>query len=95
MRTLVSGAQVQIYADFGGDVDQYQRRGSPQRAMLDDAWGTIEDLRRRLFLVAAGRASAKFAASAEADLLAWTSDDDARRFIRAMVDRDLQAHTNV
>jgi hypothetical protein len=80
---MVSSAQIEIYAQFDGDIDMYQRRGSPQRAILGDAWETIEDLRRRLFLVVEGRASATFISSVEADLLAWT-DEDARRRIRAM-----------
>jgi hypothetical protein len=87
---MVSAAQVDIYTAHNGDIDLYQRRGSPQMATLGDSWKTIEDLRRRLFLVAVGRASATFARSAEVDLLAWTSDDDARRRIRAMVESDVK-----
>jgi hypothetical protein len=44
----------------------------PKREILGDiwgAWGAIEDLRKRLYLVAAGLASATFAASNEEDLL--------------------------
>jgi hypothetical protein len=85
----ISAAQVQIYADFDGDEDTYQRRGSPQRALMSHAWGTIEDLRRRLFLAAAGRASVKFSALAEADLLSLTSDETARQMIRAIVANDV------
>jgi hypothetical protein len=88
---MVSAAQVEIYARFDGDIDMYQRQGSPHRAILGDAWKTIEDLRRRLFLVTAGRASATFASSVEADFLAWTLDEDARRRIRAMVESDVRA----
>jgi hypothetical protein len=91
---MVSAAQVDIYTTHNGDIDMYQRRGSPQKDILGDSWETIEDLRRRLFLVAAGRASATFANSVEADLLAWTSDEDARRRIRAMVESDVKAQLN-
>ena len=63
---MVSAAQVDIYTTHNGDIDLYQHRGSPQMAILGDSWKTIEDLRRRLFLVAAGRASATFASSVEA-----------------------------
>jgi hypothetical protein len=90
--TCISVAQLQLYAEFEGDVDLYQLRGMPKSENLGDIWGAwsaIEDLRRRLFLVAAGRASAKFAASAEADLLAWVPDEDARRMLRAVIDRDV------
>jgi hypothetical protein len=90
---MVSAAQVEIYARFDGDIDMYQRRGSPQRAILGDTWKTIEDLRRRLFLVAAGRASVTFASSVEADFLAWTLDDDARRRVRAIVESDVNAQS--
>jgi hypothetical protein len=61
--------------------------------ILCDSWKSIEDLRRRLFLVAVGRASATFAISVEADFLAWTSDEDARRRIRAMVQSDVSAQS--
>jgi hypothetical protein len=88
----ISVAQLRLYAEFEGDVDLYQRRGMPKSEILGDIWGAwsaIEDLRRRLFLVATGRVSAKFAASAEADLLAFVPDDDARRMLRAVVERDI------
>jgi hypothetical protein len=85
----ISTVQIQIYVDFNGDVDMYQRRGSPQRELMSHAWGVIEDLRRRLFLIAAGRASAKFAASTEADLASWTLDEAARHMIRVLVARDM------
>jgi hypothetical protein len=88
---MVSAAQVAIYTTHNGDIDLYQHQGSPQLAILGDSWKTIEDLRRRLFLVALGRGSATFAHSAEADLLAWTSDEDVRRRIRAMVEIDVKA----
>lgn len=90
---MVSAVQVDIYTTHDGDIDLYQRRGSPRMAILGDSWKTIEDLRRRLFLVAVGRASAMFANSLEADLLAWTSDEDARRRIRAMVENDVKAQS--
>lgn len=89
---MVSAGQVEIYIKFDGDMDRYQRRGSPQGAFLGDTWKKIEDLRRRLFLVATGRASATFASSAESDFLAWTVDEDARRRIRALVENDIKAH---
>ena len=56
---------------------------------MSHAWGVIEDLRRRLFLVAAGRASMKFAALAEADLAAWTLDEATRQMIRALVENEV------
>jgi hypothetical protein len=90
---VVSAAQVDLYAASNGDIDLYQRRGSPQMHILGDSWKTIEDLRRRLFLAATGRASATFAASVEADLLAWTSDEEARCRIRAIVDVDVRAQS--
>jgi hypothetical protein len=89
----ISAVQIQVYAEFDGDADMYQRRGMPKREVLGDilgAWGAIEDLRRRLYLVAAGLASSKFAASTEADLLDWASDEDTRRQLRAIVDRDIR-----
>lgn len=92
---MVSAAQVEIYARFNGDIDMYQRRGSPQGAILGDAWKAIEDLRRRLFLVAAGRASAAFASSAESDFLAWTVDENARARIRALVESDIKAQSKL
>ena len=85
----ISAAQVQTYVDFNGDVDMYQRRGLPQHELMSHAWGVIEDLRRRLFLVAAGRASTQFAALAEANLASWILDETARRMIRAVVARDV------
>jgi hypothetical protein len=92
---MVSAAQVEIYATFNGDIDLYQRRGSPQSAIVGDAWSTIEDLRRRLFLVAVGHASIQFARSTEADLLAWTEDEDTRRRIRALAEGDVKAQSNL
>ncbi|HSY08890.1 MAG TPA: hypothetical protein VK820_10205 [Steroidobacteraceae bacterium] len=91
---MVSAAQVEIYATFNGDIDMYQRRGSPQKAIVGDAWSTIDDLRRRLFLVAVEHASVQFVSSTEADLLAWTENEDARRRIRALVERDVIAQSN-
>ena len=89
----ISSALVQIYMDFDGNVDMYQRRGMPKRELYGDgcAWHAIDGLRTRLYIVAAGLASAKFSASAEADLLAWAPDEEARRMVLAMVDRDLQS----
>jgi hypothetical protein len=87
---MVSAAQVDIYITHNGDIDLYQRRGSPQMDILGDSWEAIEDLRRRLFLVAVGRASTTFASSVEADMLAWTSDEDARLRIRALVESDVK-----
>jgi hypothetical protein len=89
----ISLAQFEVYEEFNGDADMYQRRGTPKRETLGDiwgAWGAIEDLRRRLYLVAAGLASTTFAASTEADLLDWACDEDTRRRLRAIVDRDIQ-----
>ena len=89
----VSSAQVEVYTEFGGDSDMYQRRGMPKSETLGDIWGasgTIEDLRRRLYLVAAGQASVQFAASVEADLLSRVPDEGARSMVRAIVDRDIQ-----
>jgi hypothetical protein len=89
----ISLAQVDVYEEFNGDADMYQRRGMPKSEILGDiwgAWGAIEDLRRRLYLVAAGLASATFAASTEADLLDRACDEDTRRRLRAIVDRDIQ-----
>src|ERR1700743_371052 len=89
----ISTEQIQVYAEFDGDADMYQRRGMPKREVLGDiwgAWGAIEDLRRRLYLVAAGLASSNFAASAEADLLNWAADEDTRHQLRAIVDRDVR-----
>ena len=91
---LVTATQVDIYTSHNGDIDLYQRRGSPQKTVLgDSSWKTIEDLRRRLLLVAVGRASAAFASSVDADWMAWTSDEDARRRIRAMVEGDVKAQS--
>jgi hypothetical protein len=90
---IISATQVEIYAEVDGDIDLYQRRGSPQRAILGDAWKGIEDLRSRLFLVAVGCASVAFTSSVEADLLAWTVDEDARRRIRTMVESDIKAQS--
>jgi hypothetical protein len=90
---LISAAQIQVYTEFDGDVDMYQRRGLPKSEGLGDiwaAWGAIEDLRRRLYLAAAGLASGQFSAATEADLSAWTSDEDTRRQLRAIVERDIQ-----
>ncbi len=87
----ISAAQIQVYAEFDGDADMYQRCGMPNSGALGDiwsAWGAIEDLRRRLYLVAVGRASVQFAASAEADLFGWAADEETRRQLRAIVDRD-------
>jgi hypothetical protein len=89
----ISFAQIEVYEEFDGDADMYQRRGMPKREILGDiwgAWGAIEDLRRRLYLVAAGLASATFAASTEADLLRRACDDETRRRFRAIVERDIQ-----
>ena len=42
---MVSAAQIEIYTTHNGDIDLYQRRGSPQMDILGDSWKTIEDLR--------------------------------------------------
>jgi hypothetical protein len=90
---MVSAAQIDIYTTHNCDIDLYQRRGSPQMAILGDSWKTIEDLRRRLFLVAGGRASATLANSVEADLLAWTSDEGVRLRIRTIVANDVKVQS--
>ena len=71
---MVSAAHVDICTSHNGGIDQYQRCVLPQKAVLGDSWSKIEDLRRRPFLVAVGRASPPFA----------RSDEDARRRIRAV-----------
>jgi hypothetical protein len=90
---LISRALVQVYLDFDGNVDMYQRRGMPKRELYGDggAWHAIDGLRTRLYIAATGLASAKFSASAQADLLAWAPDEEARRMLVAMVDRDIQS----
>jgi hypothetical protein len=95
MPAPVSAEQVQIYVDFRGDDDAYQRRGSPHKETLADAWGTIEQLRQRLFQVSAGHASPTFRASAEADLNAWTVDAAARRLILSLVESDVASHKDL
>jgi len=92
---MVSAAQIDIYAAHNGDIDLYQPRGSPQRALLGYSWKTIEDLGRRLFVVAVGRASASFANQVEADLMTWTLDEDARRSIRSIVEGDVNSQSKV
>ncbi len=41
---MVSAGQVEIYIKFDGDIDRYQRRGSPQRAFLGDTWKKLRTL---------------------------------------------------
>ena len=89
---MISAEQVEIYMRFNGDVDMYQRRGSP--GAIGDAWDEIEDLRRRMFLVAMKRASARFASQTQSDLLAWTNDEDARRLINDIVKKDANAQSS-
>ena len=89
----ISSAHVEVYEEFGGDSDMYQRRGMPKGEALGDiwaAWSTIDDIRRRLYLVVAGLASAHFAASVEADFVSCIPDENARRRVRDIVDRDIQ-----
>jgi hypothetical protein len=85
---------IKLYVAFDGDVDAYQRRGSPQPSMMRDAWRIIPILRTNLFIIANGRASANFAAQTERDLQAWTADEKARGLIRDLVSRDLARHLN-
>jgi len=47
----ISLAQFEVYEEFNGDADMYQRRGTPKRETLGDiwgAWGAIEDLSKAL-----------------------------------------------
>jgi hypothetical protein len=89
--SMVTAAEVEIYVRFKGDVDMYQRCGSP--GDLSDAWTKIEDLRQRLYMVSMNFASVQFATQTESDLLAWTADDEARRGIRALVATDVRARS--
>src|ERR1700722_12159899 len=89
----ISPALVQIYLDFDGNADMYQRRGMPKRELYGDGcdWRAIDGLRTRLYIVAGGLAPGKSSAPAEAPPLAWAPDEEARRMVLAMVDRDLQS----
>jgi hypothetical protein len=93
-RRVISCKQLQVYAEYGGDVDMYQRRRASNPDMFDEAWGTIADLRQRLGGVVAGLGSARYRQSVEADLFAWTADDATRRLIYDMVEKDMHAAKN-
>lgn len=93
-RRPVSTKQIDVYTQFNGDVDMYQRRRVVLPDMFDEAWSTIADLRQRLGSMVAGICSERYRQSVNADLLAWTEDDKTRERLYEMVRKDLRTNQN-
>jgi len=93
-RRPVSTKQIDVYTQFNGDVDMYQRRRVVLPDMFDEAWSTIADLRQRLGSMVAGICSERYRQSVNADLLAWTVDDETRERLYEMVRKDLRTNQN-
>jgi hypothetical protein len=85
----ISAAQVEAYRRFDGDIDGSARSGRATADMRDEDWLAIDELRRRLFIVASGRASAQFADEVEADLASQFPSEAARLALRAIVAGDV------
>jgi|HubBroStandDraft_1064217.scaffolds.fasta_scaffold28704_2 hypothetical protein len=91
-RRPVSTKQIDVYTQFDGDVDMYQRRRVVHPDMFAEAWSTIADLRQRLGSVVAGIGSERYRQSVNADLLAWTVDDETRERLYEIVRKDLRTN---
>ncbi|MEZ5558630.1 MAG: hypothetical protein R3E86_08835 [Pseudomonadales bacterium] len=92
--TAISSADIALYRRFDGDIDGLSRSAARDVHASDAAWRTIDDLRQRAFIVAAGHASEVFAQRFEADLVAHISDVKVRSQFRQLVEADLSASTH-
>ena len=77
---MLTVEKLKTYRRFGGDIDGYARshgRGDTS-GITDEDWQLIDDLRRSLFIVSSGKASAEFAAAAERRLHEVAADLETR-----------------
>jgi hypothetical protein len=88
----LSADQIDAHLRQGRDVEFLQRIRRIKGEALSEAYrieGILSRLEMQLFLVATGKASLRYAEAAEADLVASTTDEDARRIVRSLVATDV------
>lgn len=84
----ITPADIALYCRYDGDLDGLSRSTDRNADDSDAAWRTIDDLRQRAFIVAAGRASEAFAQSFQVDLVACIPDAKVRSEFQQIVDAD-------
>jgi hypothetical protein len=88
----LSAEQIEAHLRQGRDVEFLQRTKRLKGEAIDEAYrieGVLGRLEMQLYLVAKGKASLRYAEAAEADLVASTTDENARRLVRALVAADV------
>lgn len=85
----ITAADIALYRQYDGDLDGLSRSAGREADVSDAAWRTIDDLRQRAFIVAAGRGSEAFVQRFEADLVASVPDAQVRSAFRQLVEADL------
>jgi hypothetical protein len=70
----ISESDLALYRRFDGDVDDFQRSGSPASPEVFEVWSLIEDLRQRLRAVATHQSSESFEAQLSIDLRNYVPD---------------------
>ena|ERR1700689_4151391 len=89
----ISREMFDLYVQWNGDIDMYQRRRQPNDAVVGQVWGLIGDLRQRLYVAVTGRGSEHYNAAVENDLAAWTESVVVIDLIRKMVQADAHRGT--
>jgi hypothetical protein len=85
-----TAADIALYRRYDGDLDGLSRSADRDADVSAAAWRTIEDLRQRAFIIAAGRGSQAFAQRFESDLAVSIPDEQVRSEFRRLVETDLR-----
>jgi hypothetical protein len=74
---MITGAMLDVYARFNGDVDMWQRRGTPGSDVISGhEWGTIRVLLQELAMYKRGVVSDRYATRIRTRLAEITSDPE-------------------
>ena len=87
---MISRAQLEVYARFGGDYDGLARTGRPdERALVEgEVWSRLDAFRDGLARVRAGVAAAAYAERVEREVAAAVPDPAARAILERLADAD-------
>ena len=83
---MLTLSKVELYGQFRGDIDGFQRSGiDPSEALITfDEWWQIAKLRQALSIVESGLGSVNFAEETERQLVAVTADEQTRNALRSL-----------
>ena len=84
---MLTQEKLKTYRRFGGDIDGYARSHGQgdTSGITDEDWALIDELCGALFIVAAGKASAEFAATVDRRLQEAAADPETCEQMRLLV----------